>query len=284
MKEELSLREIIKEVILFFIKFKILIISITIFGALSVVAFQKLKPAYYSTTAIATSGISIFERQEFFIEGVKIRNQGTAINLINSLQLHIDKRDFSILASKLNIDIDKASLIKSINAEQIFFISPDKKKIETPKFNIQLSVKDNSIIMLVQSGLLTYFNDNQYISNYYSNYQETNNHEISTIDDEIKTLRFLRLNKISKTDMGSFNFFENNDTKINQIVELTKARSVRTTVQSLLKPLSFVQEFSTSKIPERAVLFFGSIAAIISFLISILVAVFVSVKRKMKTN
>jgi hypothetical protein len=280
MKEELSLREIISEVIMFFINFRILIISITLFGIFSVVLFQNFRPAHYSTTAIATSGISIFER----ISGSQNMNQRTAINLINTLQFDIKKKDYEIIASKLNIDIEKASLIKSIKAEPIIFISPDKKKIETPKFNIQLSVKDNSIIMLVQSGLLTYFNDNQYISNYYSNYQETNNHEISTIDDEIKTLRFLRLNKISKTDMGSFNFFENNDTKINQIVELTKARSVRTTVQSLLKPLSFVQEFSTSKIPERAVLFFGSIAAIISFLISILVAVFVSVKRKMKTN
>ena len=282
MKEELSLREILKEVILFSIKFRILIISITIFGALSVVVFQKLKPAYYSTTAIATSGISIFERQEIFIEGVKITNQGTAINLINSLQLHIDKRDFSILASKLNIDIDKASLIKSINAEQIFFISPDKKKIETPKFYIELSVKDNSIIMLVQSGLLTYFNDNKYISNYSSNYQETTNHEISTIDDEIETLRFLRLNQNSKTDIGSFNFFGNNETKDNQIVQLTKLRSVILTYQSSLKPLSFVQEFSISQIPERAVLFMASLVALISFLIAIVVAVFVSVIQKIK--
>lgn len=279
MKEEISLREIISEVILFFINFKTMIISITIFGVLALVAFQKLKPAYYTTTAIATSGISIFER----IVGAELEDQRTAINLINTLQFDINKKDYEIIASKLNIDIEKASLIKSIKAEPIIFISPDKKKIETPKFNIQLSVKDNSIIMLVQSGLLTYFNDNQYIANYFSNFQETNSHEISTIDDEIKALRFLRLNENSKI-MGSFNFFENNDTKLNQIVELTKARSVRTTVQSLLKPLSFVQEFSVSQIPERSVLFLGSLAALISFLVAVLVAVLVDVKHKIKTN
>ncbi len=279
MKEEISLREIISEVILFFINFKTMIISITIFGVLALVVFQKLKPAYYTTTAIATSGISIFER----IVGAELEDQRTAINLINTLQFDINKKDYEIIASKLNIDIEKASLIKSIKAEPIIFISPDKKKIETPKFNIQLSVKDNSIIMLVQSGLLTYFNDNQYIANYFSNFQETNSHEISTIDDEIKALRFLRLNENSKI-MGSFNFFENNDTKLNQIVELTKARSVRTTVQSLLKPLSFVQEFSVSQIPERSVLFLGSLAALISFLVAVLVAVLVDVKHKIKTN
>ena len=276
MKEELSLREIISEVILFFINFKMLIISTTLFGVLALVAFQKLKPGYYSTTAIATSGISIFERTV----GAKLENQRTAINLINSLQLDILKKDYETLALKLNIDTEKASLIRSIKAEPILFISSDKKKYETPKFNIKLSVKDNSIIMLVQFGLLSYFNDNQYISNYFSNFQETNNHEISTIDDEIKTLRFLRLNQNSKIDMGSFNFFENNDTKLNQIVELTKARSARVTVQSLLKPLSFVQEFSVTQIQDRAVLFLGSIAALISFAISILIAVFLSVKIK----
>ena len=282
MKEELSLREIISDLILFFIKFKTLIVSITIFGALSVVVFQKLKPAYYSTTAIATSGISTFERQEFSVEEVKIMNQSTAINLINILQLDIEKKDFSILASKLNIDIEKASLIKSIKAEQIFFISPDKKKIETPKFYIHLSVKDNSIIMLVQSGLLTYFNDNQYISNFSSNYQETTSHEISTIDDEIETLRFLRLNQNSKNDMSSFNFFGNNFIKENQIFELTKIRSVIVTFQSSLKPLSFVQDFSISQIPERAVLFMASLVALFSFLIAIVVALFVNVIQKIK--
>ena len=61
MKEELSLREIINEVILFFINSRILIISVTLIGTLSVIIFQKVRPSYYSTVAIATSGLSVFE-------------------------------------------------------------------------------------------------------------------------------------------------------------------------------------------------------------------------------
>ena len=282
MKEELSLREVINVVILFFIEFKILIVSLTILGVLSVVVFQKTKPAFYSANAIATSGISIFER----IEGVKSMNQRTAINLINNLQLDIDKKDFSILASKLNIDKDKASLIKSIKAEQIFFIAADKKKYETPKFRINLSVKDNSIFMLVQSGLLDYFNNNEYISSHFTNFKQTNNHEISTIENEIYFLQSIRLNQNSKIDMSSFNLYtvKGIDMVQNQIVELTKMRSVSVTIQSLLKPLSFVQEFSISQIPERAVLIFASLAALISFLIATIVAVFISVSKKAKYN
>ena len=282
MKEELSLREVINVVILFFIEFKILIVSLTILGVLSVVVFQKTKPAFYSANAIATSGISIFER----IEGVKSMNQRTAINLINNLQLDIDKKDFSILASKLNIDKDKASLIKSIKAEQIFFIAADKKKYETPKFRINLSVKDNSIFMLVQSGLLDYFNNNEYISSHFTNFKQTNNHEISTIENEIYFLQSIRLNQNSKIDMSSFNLYTGKEIDMvqNQIVELTKMRSVSVTIQSLLKPLSFVQEFSISQIPERAVLIFASLAALISFLIATIVAVFISVSKKAKYN
>jgi hypothetical protein len=280
MKEELSLREVINEVILFFINFKILIISITIFGVLAIVAFQKLRPAYYSTTAIVTSGISVFER----IEGAKIMNQRTAINLINSLQSDIEKDDYEVLASKLNIDIKEAFLIKSIKAEQIFYITSDKIKYETPKFKIHLSVKDNSIIMLVQSGLLTYFNDNQYISNYFTDFLETNKHEISTIENEIQTLKSLRLNQNYKIDMSSLNFYTTKQVDVihNQIVELTKVRSINTTIQSLLKPLSFVQDFSVSQVPERAVLFLASLVALVSFLIAIVVAIFVNVYQKIK--
>ena len=87
MKEELSLREIINEVILFFINFKILIIAITLVGTLGVVVFQKVRPAYYSTVAIATSGLSVFERAQ---EGISM-SQMTAINIINGMQLDLKK-------------------------------------------------------------------------------------------------------------------------------------------------------------------------------------------------
>ena len=282
MKEELSLREIINEVILFFIKFRILIISITIFGTLSVVVFQELKPTYYSTTAIATSGISIFER----LEGVNMMHQRTAINLINSLQSDIQKDDYEVLASKLNIEIKEASLIKGINAEQIFHISADNNKYETPKFKIQLYVKDPSIIMLVHSGLLSYFNENPYIANCYSNFKETNSLEISTIDNEIMTLRTLRLNQNSKIDMSSFNIYsETNINEIqNQIVELTQMRSVNSTLQLLLKPLSFVQDFSKSQVSGKVVLLPTLIACVISFLIAILIAIFVNVNQIFNKN
>ena len=276
MKEELSLREIINEVILFFINFRILIISVTLIGTLSVIIFQKVRPSYYSTVAIATSGLSVFER----IEDEKERmNQGTAINIINNVQLYLEKEDYYVVAQKLNISQEVASKIKKINAEQIFREDENNKKYNTPKFRIELSVKDNSIIELIEIGLINYFNTNEYVANYYNQYSITNDQEINSIEDEIKSLKDLRKSSDAKIDMSSFNLFSKKGISEvqNQIIELIQMKSLNTTNKALLKPLSFVQGFFVSQVPERGVLMLGSIAAGISFLLGIIIAVFKSV-------
>ena len=91
MEKELSLEKLFSEIILFFIRNKFLIISITIAGIVSVVLFQKLKPAFFKTTALATSGIAAYER----FEDDDILNQRTAINMINNLKLDIRKEDYN---------------------------------------------------------------------------------------------------------------------------------------------------------------------------------------------
>jgi len=280
MKEELSLREIMNEVIIFFINFKTLIIVITLFGTLGVIVFQKIRPAYYNTTSIATSGISAFER----IEGAKeVLNQRTAINLVNTLHLDVQKEDFIVLGEKLNISEEKAASIKSISATQIFRKDQDGKDFNTPKFEILLSVKDNEIIKNVEEGLLHYFNSNQYINSYYDYFKLTNENEIIAIDSEIESLQKFRLEKGFNIDMSSFNLYSKNGlTEVqNQIVELNQLKSINATNQMLLKPLSLVQGFTISQTPERGVLLLGSLAFVISFIIAIVVAVFVNVKQKL---
>jgi len=280
MKEELSLREIMNDVIIFFINFKTLIIVITLFGTLGVIVFQKIRPAYYNTTSIATSGISAFER----FEGVKeVMNQRTAINLVNTLHLDVQKEDFIVLGEKLNISEEKAASIKSISATQIFRKDQDGKDFNTPKFEILLSVKDNEIIKNVEEGLLHYFNSNQYIHSYYDYFKLTNENEIIAIDSEIESLQKFRLEKGFNIDMSSFNLYSKNGlTEVqNQIVELNQLKSIIATNQMLLKPLSLVQGFTISQTPERGVLLLGSLAFVISFIIAIVVAVFVNVKKKL---
>ena len=283
MKEELSLREIINDVILFFIKFKILIISITFIGFLSMIIFEKNKPEYFSTIAIATSGISEFER---IYDSKEEMNQRTAINLINNLQLDILKEDFIVVSEKLNILEDEASLIKSIIAAQIINEDQDGKEHNTPKFSIELIVKDNEIISRVQIGLIYLFNTNKYISKYNDKYQETSQIEIESIDKEVVELKRLRGLGNSDLDMSTMNIYSTkkvNESK-NQIIELIQHRTLNLTHQLLLEPLSFVQGFSKTQVPDRASLFLTLVAFLISFLISILIAIFVNVNQTFNKN
>jgi hypothetical protein len=283
MKEELSLREIINDVILFFIKFKILIISITFIGFLSMIIFEKNKPEYFSTIAIATSGVSEFER---IYDSNEEMNQRTAINLINNLQLDILKEDFIVVSEKLNILEDEASLIKSIIAAQIINEDQDGKEHNTPKFSIELTVKDNKIISRVQKGLIYFFNSNKYISKYHDKYKETSRVEIESIDKEVVELKRLRGLDNSDLDMSTMSIYSKKkvDESRNQIIELIQHKTSNLTNQLLLEPLSFVQGFSKTRVPDTGMLFLSLVTILISFLISIVVAIFVNVNQIFNRN
>ncbi|MGY8951102.1 MAG: hypothetical protein ACKVJW_04900 [Flavobacteriales bacterium] len=283
MTEELSLREIINLVILFFIKFKLLIISITFIGFLSMIIFEKNKPEYFSTIAIATSGISEFER---IYDSKEEMNQRTAINLINNLQLDILKEDFILVSEKLNILVDEASLIKSIIAAQIINLDQDGKEHNTPKFSIELTVKDNEIISRVQKGLIYFFNTNKYISRYHNKYKETSQIEVESISKEVVELKRLRGLVNSDLDMSTMSIYSNKkvDLSQNQIIELIQHRTANLTNQLLLEPLSFVQGFSKSRVPHTDMLFLSFVTILISFLIAIIIAIFVNVNQIFNKN
>ena len=277
MEKELSLKEIMNDVILFFINFRNIIVITTILGTLSVVLFQKLRPAYFETRAIATSGISNFERQENL-------NQASAINLINLLQMDIKKKDYIILSEKMNISVEEASAIKSITAKDLFKKDADDKEHATSKFSIDLSVKNNKFIPIIQDGLVYYFKTNIYVTNYYDQFVSTTSNEINAIDQEVNSLRTIRESEKSVIDISSINVNpkESKYDVNNQVLELINLKSKNITDLVLLKPLSFVSPFTKTQIPERGVLILGSIAAGISFLLGIIIAVFKNVYIKSK--
>ena len=278
MNKELSLEKLFSDIILFFIRNKFLIMSVTIFGIVSVILFQKLKPAYFSTTSIATSGVAAYER----FEDDDILNQRTAINMINNLQLDVRKEDYNALSSKLDISEEQASMIKFIEAEQIFREDQDEKKHNTPKFSIHLLVRNNSSISIIQEGLLTYFNTNKYISDYKMIFNTTNSQIISSIDKEIDELRALRYKENSTIDLSTNTILSSrNQMDIqNQIVDLTHKKSVIISNDNMFLPLTFVDDFTLTTIEEREVFVWGTAIGFLSFIISIII----SIVREVKNN
>lgn len=278
MNKELSLEKLFSDIILFFIRNKFLIMSVTIFGIVSVILFQKLKPAYFSTTSIATSGVAAYER----FEDDDILNQRTAINMINNLQLDVRKEDYNALSSKLDISEEQASMIKFIEAEQIFREDQDEKKHNTPKFSIHLLVRNNISISIIQDGLLSYFNTNKYISDYKMIFNTTNSQIISSIDKEIDELRALRYKENSTIDLSTNTILSSrNQMDIqNQIVDLTHKKSVIISNDNMFLPLTFVDDFTLTTIEEREVFVWGTAIGFLSFIISIII----SIVREVKNN
>ena len=276
MNKELSLEKLFSDIILFFIRNKFLIMSVTIFGIVSVILFQKLKPAYFSTTSIATSGVAAYER----FEDDDILNQRTAINMINNLQLDVRKEDYNALSSKLDISEEQASMIKFIEAEQIFREDQDEKKHNTPKFSIHLLVRNNISISIIQDGLLSYFNTNKYISDYKMIFNTTNSQIISSIDKEIDELRALRYKENSNIDLSTNTILSSrNQMDIqNQIVDLTHKKSVIISNDNMFLPLTFVDDFTSTTIEEREVVVWGTAIGFLSFIISIIIAIVREVK------
>jgi len=278
MDKELSLEKLFSDIILFFIRNKYLITSITIAGILSVILFQKLKPAFFKTNAIATSGIAAYER----FEDDDILNQRTAINMINNLQLDVRKEDYDALSKKLNISLEESSGIKYIEAEQIFREDKDEKKHNTPKFQIDLLVRDNALITIIQDGLISYFNNNDYIKTYQRIYNETNNDIINSIDEEIKELRSLRNAQNSTIDFSTHTILSSRDEMDiqNQIVDLKHKKSIIITNNEMLKPITFVEDFSLTTIEEREVIVWGSAIGFLSFILSIIISIILELKQK----
>ena len=286
MNKEISLEQILSDVVMFFDRNKKLIISVTLVAVIGVFIFQKLKPAFYETTAIATSGISEYEGIEIQKED-DVRNQRMAINLINDLQLDVEKEDYVALTNKLtNLSIETASQIKSIEAEPLLRQDKDEKFHNTTDFQINLVVRDPDIIEDVQQGLENYFKENKYIAEYWNQFTTGNEDLKKAIEDEIEDLQSFRDELITKESLtgisNSSNYLASNNeqTIANDIIILEeKKRKINRDIK-LIKPLSFSKPFTKTTVAERKVLVWGSAIGFLAFILSIIVAIIREVKQK----
>ena len=286
MNKEISLEQMLSDVVMFFDRNKKLIISVTLVAVIGVFIFQKLKPAFYATTAIATSGISEYEGIEIQKED-DVRNQRMAINLINDLQIDVEKEDYVALTKKLtNLSIEAALQIKSIEAEPLLRQDKDEKFHNTTDFQINLVVRDPDIIEDVQQGLEDYFKENKYIAEYWNQFTTGNEDLKKAIEDEIEDLQSFRDELITKESLtgisNSSNYLASNNeqTIANDIIILEeKKRKINRDIK-LIKPLSFSKPFTKTTVAEREVLVWGSAIGFLAFILSIIVAIIREVKQK----
>jgi len=276
MTEELNLSELFSNFVKFISRNSKLLLVFMGVGIICVVGYQKFKTPYYETKAICTSGISEYERQE----QIEDLSQRTAIDLINYLQINVDNKDYSALALLLGIDVKVASTIKKIDAEQLYQQDMNEKFYALNKFEILLTTYDKDENKSIKSGLIYYFENNDYISHYYKSYKQSSRTLINDINDEIKVLNKIRVEtKMNSFALGSPNTISGDDRRLsNEIIALSHMREEIKTNSELLKPLSFVQNFAKVNKKEDDILIFGILVALLSFIFGLFVALIKEVK------
>ena len=279
-----TFKQVISNFILFIDRNKKMIFSITLSGVILLILFQKFKPGYYETTAIVTSGIAEYQDVEFH-KDEDVRNQRMAINLINDLQLDVDKEDFTAIKDKLNISLEESSQIKSIEAEPLLRQDKDEKFHNTPDFQINLIVRNSDVISIIQEGLEFYFEENPYIQRYWANFKDRNNDLIEYIELEIKDLQDQRQKIINSESLSEIKYTNNyvssgtEDIISNEIIMLQEKKE-RLKTLNLIKPLDFQKPFTRTTVAEREVLILGTTVGILSFLLSLIIAFIIEVKSK----
>lgn len=277
MTEELNLKEAFANFVNFTSRSSKLISVIVLIGVISVVLFQKLKKPYFETKAICMSGISEYERQE----QIEDLSQRTAIDLINYLQINIENKDYQELADLLSIDVLIAEKIKKIAADQLYQQDMNEKYYALNKFEVSLTVFDNSIINEIQDGLIYYFLNNEFVKNYHRRYLTSCDNIIKDINHEINLLGNVRVEGAKNNlDVSSVNIVSGKDGAIvsNQIVLLSNLREEIKTNQALLNPLVYVQDFAKVNQKEDDILIWSMISVILSFIFGLLIALIKEVK------
>jgi len=278
MTEELNLSELFANFVNFISRNSRLLLMLIAIGVVGVIGYQKLKTPYYETKAICMSGISEYESQE----QVEDLSQRTAIDLINYLQINIENEDYSALATLLGIDENIASTLKKIEAEQLYQQDMNEKFYALNKFEILLITYDNEEIESIKSGLIHYFENNQYILHYFSAYKQSCKNLIIDINKEVKALNQIRLeNSNSSLALGSSSNISGKNRRLsNEIITLSHMREEIIINSKLLKPLSFVQDFAKVNQKEDDVLGLVILGAFLSFIFGL----FVALVREVKTT
>ena len=271
MNEELDLGKLFVKFVNFNRRNKKLLIIFILIGVLTVILYQNFKKPYYETNAICMSGIAEYERQD----QVEDLSQRTAIDLINHLQISIDNEDYSYISNALGVELNVASSIKKIEAEQLYQQDMDEKFYALNKFEIRLVIFDNQLLSQISDGLIYYFENNDFVSNYYNRYLESNIKIIKDIENEISLLGEVRMaGAKNNLDISSVNIISGKEGKelSNQIVSLSHLREEININQDLLLPLVYVQRFPNVEHKEDDILLSSVLGAFISLIFGMFIA------------
>ena len=269
MSEELNLGKLFANFISFVVRNSKLLLGFVLVNSLIVMLYLTfIQSPRYSSVAICSSNITQFESKNEF--------QRPAVDLINHLQMFVDRKDFIALGNLLGIETNIARQFIKIDAEQLHQLDLNEDYMTLEKFNINIIVRSNKFYDEIEDGFLYYFNNNKFLTFYSSLYFESRKQLYNDVVEEINALQAQR--GFKKT--GDFiNTEITASTSVNEIFYLSSVRE-RINRELKYKSLSYVQPFSKISIPNNDILVWTGLAAVVSFIFGLFVALIREIKIK----
>ena len=269
MSEELNLSKLFVNFISFVFRNSRLLLGFVGVTSLTVILYLNfIQSPRYSSVAICSSNITQFESKDEF--------QRPAVDLINHLQMFIDRKDFNALGNLLGIETNIAQQFIKIEAEQLHQLDLNEDYMTLEKFNINIIVKSNKFYDEIEDGFLYYFNNNKFLLDISSLYFEGRKRLHSDVIEEINDLQGQRGLK-AVGDFVNTEVIASNT--VNEIFYLSSVRE-RINKEMKYELLSYVQPFSRMSMPNNFTIIWTVLSAVLSFIFGLFFAFIKDIKIK----
>ncbi len=267
---EIDLRRLGLNVVLFFKRYFKLQVLITAAGILIGIIFYLTSEPEYHTNMIATSNVDVWTGNK----KSKFSTTDEIISIIKDLNAKIEEQSYTDIANRLGIDIETAQKITEIDASYYLLNEKEDEEEKNTKsnyFRIQLNVSDNTVIDTLSSSLKKYINSNEYFKKRYERRKDA----IDKISEKLKKEQhaidsmkasFYRLKMDNFTILG-------NQSYSGESVNLYKEIISNEILSDELSVFEVLTDFSVSEKNHNSLFkmmaFFGFLFWFISVLISI---------------
>lgn len=228
--DEIDLVELLVKVVLLIKRNLIQIVIFFVVGTGLGYAYASLAPKVYESKMLVSS---------------EILTESYSEKLFENLQNLIKEQNYKELSSKIGLSEDEAESLSKILIESALEDKPQKED-EKKFFLITVECTDQSILPKLQSGLINYFKQNDYVRVRVETKRKMHNEVIAKIDEEIKSLEEF------KTEISDGSFFNRSKgdiyfdpTTVNsKIVGLTQEREALEEKLTLISSVEVVEGFT----------------------------------------
>ncbi len=198
-------------------------------------AYASLAPKVYESKMLVSS---------------EILTESYSERLFENLQNLIKEENYNSVSSALGLNNDEAGAISKIKIESALKDKPQKED-EKKFFLITVELTDQSILPKLQTGLINYFQQNDFVKLRVDSKKKMYQQIISKINEEIKSLESF------KKDIGDGSFFNRtkgdvmfDPTEVNsKIVGLTQEREALEEKLALINSVEVVEGFTEFEKP-----------------------------------